>query len=387
MGKLFRPLSAKHKPISLKTKKLVKRIFLLFFLLMLVNSGLNFYVNPFGFFGDESVGSAPVFNARYEKYQTILAMEEKPEVLIFGSSNSMRMRPEKFEELTGLSTFNYGVFHARTEDFYCMGSLLVERPETTPKAIVLCLDDWNLAEEPPLPDEVFDGAEKRLTYRPILSKHLYDYSSFQLFWARIKAAQSWSQTKVSLRTLGQGDWSRQPANLEDVFFKDGVRKRYLNVFDTDVTDSAEAGLYAVTPDLQAHHTELLHYSNTQKGIVSGSHEDFEEYSKLRWQYLSDFLALMKEHEVKVMITIMPNQPFYLELVQESTNYDDRMVLLHHRLDSLQQVHPNLLLIDDNSRIENFSGYENHFFDHMHPTGVNCDLIIEKLVNQLPADAL
>ena len=96
---------------------------------------------------------------------------------------------------------------------------------------------------------------------------------------------------------------------------------------------------------------------------------------------------MQEKGVKVLITIMPNQPYYLERVQESTNYDERMVTFHHKLDSLQKLRPNLLLIDDNSRIENFSGYENHFFDHMHPTAVNCDLILEKLLNQLPEDAL
>lgn len=318
-------------------------------------------------------------------------MDDKPECIVMGSSNSMRMLPETLEDDLGLKAFNYGVFHARAEDFYCIGKLLTAQPETTPKVVFLCVDDWNLADEPALPDEVFEGAEKRLAYKPLLSQYLDDYNGFSLGWARVKASLSWNQTETSIKSLAkaweQGSISRKPPELTDVFFKNGVRKTYKSIFEVEVTELAESGEYDVGAALKTRHEELLSYSNHPEGFLSDSHENFKQFSERRWDYFTRFISTLNEHEVKILVNVMPNQPFYQELVEQSTNYEQRIDTLISRLNKLQQTYPSILVVKDNHTIENFGGSEKHFFDHMHPTSYNSDLMIRSVLKELPENAL
>jgi hypothetical protein len=372
-------------------KKLLRKLLYTFLLLVACNALLNLYVNPYGFFGDLHVGSGPIFNARYDKHVNLLTLDTKPEVIVMGSSNSMRMRPQSIQELTGLPSYNYGVYHARAEDFYCIGQLLTADEKTTPKAIILCLDDWNLADEPALPDEVFAGAEKRLAYKPLLARHLDDYSVGKLFWARFKAALSWTHTKASLDALRSAkesaDFSRKQNPLAAVFFKDGVRKNYGSVFGDDVTDLAESGEYDVGTALKTHHEEMLGYSQHHLGFITTSHEMFEKFSDRRWNYLDRFFDRMDTAGVKVILNVMPNQPFYQQLVREHGNYDERISIFLKRLNELEEKHDCIILLKDNHNIENFGGSEHHFFDHMHPTSVNSDLMLKSIFEALPANAL
>jgi len=367
------------------------RLFLIVFLLLLVIVGTwNICINPYGYYGNTNIGDAPIFNSRVKKLEHLRERETVPQVVVMGSSNSMRMLPATIERITGKTAFNYGVFQARVEDFYCISRAMKTELGELPEMVVLCLDDWNLAQEPAKPDEVFEGAERRLAYHPELAQYLDDYNPMYLRWCQFKNALTWEQTKTSFKVVRlawqNDDLYRRNSPMEAVFTSEGVRLKYADFGGADVTELAEAGEYNPDAILEAEHIELLRYSNKPKGFLSGTHEDFEKFSELRWQYFRDLVAFLDSNDVKLVVQIMPMQPTYQNWVEEGTNYNERLDVLKDSLTNFQAEFKSLVYVQDHHSIDLFNGKREHFFDHLHPTSVNSDLMLENLFKHVPEDA-
>jgi hypothetical protein len=84
----------------------------------------------------------------------------------------MRMLPSTLETEFGMKAFNNGVFQASVEDYLCISKAMFEQDVCKPKLILLCIDDWNLREYTTTSKMSFEGANKRLIYKPSLSQYL-----------------------------------------------------------------------------------------------------------------------------------------------------------------------------------------------------------------------
>jgi hypothetical protein len=122
---------------------------------------VNVYVNPFSQFGERQLSNPQVTSDRMEKFHFVESLGIKPQAFILGSSNSMRVKPSVLEEYTGFKSFNYGVNHASSEDFWCISNVLLKDLNIKPKFILLCADDWDFAEIPRRNDEFFCGLKSR----------------------------------------------------------------------------------------------------------------------------------------------------------------------------------------------------------------------------------
>ena len=91
-----------------------------FLTIVVITSFFNIYFNPYSTFSDFQFEKKMVHSDRVSKYNRVKEMKKKPECFVMGSSNSMRFLPETIDSLLGLSAFNFGVFHARVEDFWCI---------------------------------------------------------------------------------------------------------------------------------------------------------------------------------------------------------------------------------------------------------------------------
>src|SRR5438132_14386869 len=107
------------------TRQFFATVFGIVFLLSGIVVGLNIYVNSYGYYGDKQLGNAEVFNAHIAKYYHLKNSGFKPEAVVLGSSNSMRMLPRAIDSIFNLKAFNYGVYQATAEDFYCVSKTLV----------------------------------------------------------------------------------------------------------------------------------------------------------------------------------------------------------------------------------------------------------------------
>jgi hypothetical protein len=84
---------------------------------------------------------------------------------------------------------------------------------------------------------------------------------------------------------------------------------------------------------------------------------------------------------------MPNHPYFVKTLEKETNYLNRMDDLFDFLYGLQSEYSNIVHIVDNSRIENFGGNPNYFFDYMHPTYGNSELMILSIKKELSSLAV
>lgn len=378
---------------SVNYKKRLRYFLALLVSLVVFVSAFNIYFNVYGLFSDAQFEYKMVHNDRVSKFNWVLDLEEEPECFILGSSNSMRLRPDSLKAITGLNTFNFGLFHSRAEDFWCMSNALLDSLKTPPKLIVFCLDDWNFSDQPPKNDEFFRGAEKRLSFKKTFSHYLDDYAAYKLRWAQLKASltlEHLQYSSVAFWKLITADsaYPKKIAPMTDVFYLDGTRKKYFGLDEKaeDLSDTCETGTYDMTAHLTSVDSLYRLYPETKNGLIDKSNENFKWFSYRRLELFERTIALLESKNVQVILNLMPLQPYFREVLMRQTNYVYRLKFMVGYMEYLQARYSNIILIKDNSAIENFNGFENHFFDYMHPTYVNSNLMIESFRNELEKHA-
>jgi len=293
----------------------------------------------------------------------------------------MRFSRKKIEEKTGLKAFNFGVFYGTVEDQFSISHALANSDSINPKLIILCLDPFGFREESNSVDQVFLGAKNRLSYFEPFSKYLPDYSPVKLNWFRIKSALTLKQTKDSFFALKNGNLKeKSPKSLfERGFYEDGTRKNYGDWEGNDITKIAESGEYKVEDYLKFKDKEFLKARNGYKGIVSVMGDyDFDGLSSRRIELLDSVIHFLADKNCKVAINIMPVQPYFYQLLMERTKHINNIDALNEACEKIKAKYNNVIVLRDNSKIENFNGEANHFFDAYHPTSVNSDYMIESL---------
>lgn len=370
--------------------KLLRLNIIVFSFLLLSTISVNSLINPYGYYGDKQL-MVNTFSLNLSKLKHLLDEKIKSQAIIYGSSNTLSMDPGIVLKKTGLKCYNYGVFQFTVEDLYCSVRALYDDRAMRPELVVICLDDWALADQPSPKDEVFKGAQNRLSYSPLLSRYLPDFSYTRLNWFRLKSSISYDQVAIALpefyRRFRKMDFSHLTEEEKMAFFNDdGTRKKFTNVENVDITDSAEAGKYDVTAYLEKRHEYLKKFPGKEKGLVTEGREIFTAFSNRRLGLLESTLQLLNEKGCKVILNIMPLQPFYQQLIRENSNYDKRIERLKQLCYLYQSRYKNIILVKDNHDINNFGGKANYFFDENHLTKANSTLLLESLFKNLSADA-
>lgn len=370
--------------------KLLKYSICFILFLLVITISINVFVNAYGYYGDRQL-SLYSLSISSSKLKQLEEMPVKPEAFIMGSSNSLSMSPAIVQEKTGLKAYNYGIFQFTIEDFYCVTRAIYAESGCKPKLVILCLDDWALAEKHSPKDEVFKGAQNRLSYKPVLSKYLPDYSALRLNWFRFKSTVSFEQLSVAapvlLNRLRSFDFTPVPEADKLKFFNaDGTRMKFTNSENIDITEVAESGKYDVENYLREKNKNLLKFPDKPKGLVSDGHEIFSKLSPERLGMLESTLAFLNEKNCKVIINLMPLQPYYESLILQSTSYAERIQQINALCLEYQKKYPNVIFVKDNHEINSFKGVANGFFDEMHLTSANSALILESLLNNIDKNA-
>ncbi len=365
-------------PENINYRKKFRLFLITYILLVSIICSLNIYFNVYGLFSNYQLEYKMVHNDRISKFRWIQDMETTPECFVYGSSNSMRFIPDSLESMTGLKSFNLGLFHARSEDYWCMSNVLINELDKTPKLIFFGLDDWSFSDEPAEPDEVFVGAEKRLAFKKEFSSYLDDYSTFKLRWAQFKASLTFEHFKESISAFlssikDSSGFQKSIPVMTDVFYEDGIRKKYgrIDEEDEDITDTCETGTYDMTKYLREVDSTWKTFPVTKNGILDKSHENFEKFSWRRLQLFERTIKLLDDNNCTVAINIMPNQKYFRDVLMTRTTYPIRLLYLKGYLEYLKAKYSNIIAIKDNSDVEYFGG-----FDYMHPTSVNSSLMLE-----------
>jgi hypothetical protein len=343
---------------------------------------LAVYVNPFGDFGDVGITrhlrSRPVKMSHLES----LPDDKLPQVVVFGSSNTMPMKPETIQRELGKTAFNMGVFWGKSEDYLCLLSWLVNDRGHVPELAIVGLDTWTIA---PAEDDhpIFPGLTRELLNTPDLIKYHPDVSLIPAWWSRIIDSFSLGIIKEYYR-LARGKLNGERVVREHwptltgskLFRADGVRVVYgdlYNRFPGNIFQRVEDGQYPISQIIQekidsGHVEELQHFQGYS----------FTQFRQRRIDYLDAFLALATKRGVRVVFVLNPVHPLFWKVLKEHTSHEQNVAKLLSVIKEMRKKHSAVIGVVDASHIEYFGGDPTGFYDEIHPTTKNADLILKKV---------
>ena len=316
--------------------------FLAFSITILV---INIYVDPRGVFG---TGKYPVLvaTARAEKAALLESFNPRPQVLIMGSSHTMRYSPEIVYNLLGLRTFNLSVNAGKIEDFVALLRYSIDELKIRPKMIILGMCQRTLCL---LENEDFD---KRLTSNAVLMKYVPLNPLIKL-WRNIVIygeTLNWNYLKDVKRSIA---FSKTKSGLV----------KYL--FHSDGFLSKEG-------------------SFNKKGTFSKMEVfrkdcDVTGFSEERIKYFKIFRDICKKNNITLKIVIEPYAPEY---IQQVNLFDGSYTRLNQQLlDLLRTLNvDNDYEIYDFSDIDKFGGVD-EFMGYAHPSIRNSSLILQSILGK------
>lgn len=298
-----------------------------------------------------------VMAERDEKARLISEAEERPEILVLGSSRSMKLRPALIQQVSGRVAFNASVYSARAEDWYAMLRFTLEQG-VTPKYVLLGVDLEAFHNRVP-PDS-------RLLRSEILSPYLSERESVA---ERVKALLFDS---VSLQNL-RHSWKsltqrfREPVPARTAFEADGYLRYLL------WEDQIRRGSFV--PDYDG---SVEEYLNRYAG--------FTELSPERKLYFEKLLVLAKENGVQIIAFQTPLHQRTMDSLKRHRQYDRLEAELQAFMESLAGQHRNLRFLDL-SDVTVFGGDPADFYDGAHMGEQNADLLVLYLLKAVQPNAL
>ena len=337
---------------------------------------LNIYINPWQNYGRK--GSISLYNARLAKteYLKTLPRDSLPQVVFLGSSNVMRYKPSTIEKLIGKKAFNFGVYWGRMDDFLCIASFLVNDLQLKPELLIIGLDTWALKEgESDHP--VFPGVRRRLLNAPDLVKYDPDISPIPLFWSKIIDLFSFQQTSISLNKFLHGAKRVPIRALTDnsPFNPDGTRESYGDPFGKlpNIREAVDEGDYDIEPYL-----EKIYNTGVVERFPTFANYAFDSFWDRRIKYLHQLVELCQRKNIKIIFVLDPVHPIFWKVITENTPHLRHLQNLLNMLADLKREYPVILGTVNASRIQYFGGTRQGFYDEIHPSTVNCDLILHKV---------
>ncbi len=368
---------------ALFTRPKGSRLFVLTLLAtILVGAGLLLsfvvYVNPWGNYG--AVGCFPVndvhyYNARLAKTERLetLAPAQRPDILVLGSSNTMRFRPAKVEELFGGTCFNFGVFWGMAEDALCIANYVVLDLEHRPELLIVGIDTWTFRGD----DETC--AHRNLSNTPQLIRQHPDLPTARYLWKRSLELASSQQLSLAWRIVRRGAERRKqlPLGGAGIFAPDGTRILFNDVYgkwSDNIFEHVDRGTYSLTDRLhpfgdRTEFGKIHHFKN----YCSPAH------SAKRLGYIDQLVELCATHDIRLAFVLNPIHPLFWRVLTEHTDHLDDVTRLRRHFATLERQHGETVVgVLDATQVERFDGDPDGFFDEIHPSTRNSDLMLEHL---------
>jgi hypothetical protein len=339
-----------------------RRAFLFVFALIVVTAlvmggvlALNVIADPYGSVGTHFFPTVTTSD-RTVKADRIEALEQPPELVVLGSSRSMRYEPEYLEEKTGLSAFNAGVNGiGGTADAWAMTQFIHDTwPEADPEYL------WLLDVESFVPFEV--GA--RTANEPRMAQYVGQASIgkgpkefAQALWQNRSTLFSLDTAYDSTRLLLYREEAKNSqSKYQKQILADGVlkpRKWSEKEWNRRWPNSIER------------------YSNLHKNV-------FKELDPTAQEYFQKTVAFMNEQGKTPVIALTPVNPKLRKILAPlgwTERYDEALAYL----ESLQGEYDFVLLDMTDPRVFDYDKQE--WYDGVHMTAVNTRPAIDHILEQ------
>lgn len=313
---------------------------------------LNWVVDPTGVTGRTTrwqvADNSAVRSAKLDLYEAALKRGDVPEVVLLGSSRTMKFDPKTVERLTGATAFNAAVSGGVTRDAWLFTQLMRERqPDAFPHLV------WGLDADAFRGKQLRDG----LTTDPRMARFVpwTDRAATKVASAgTLTELQTLEATIRSLRAGGA-------AGSQERRFDDDGMQRFSHVYETrDVLRN------------RAIRRQTTNYSN----FVFGR-DGWDRVEDAPLQDFTDVVHTANEHGDVPTIFITPYHPIAEAQLAEFDLKRRRGEVLD-TLRKLQAEGELQFELVDLSDIASFGGDERQFYDGVHMTPKNTDRALEQL---------
>ena len=318
---------------------------------------LNTLADPYGLIGMKLLPTVTTSD-RTIKADAIEALKEPPQIVVLGSSRSMRWMPQHFTKVTGLRTFNAGVNGiGGTADAWAMVNFIHDRfPDSDPyyfwlldvESFVPFKIQGRTANEPRLAQYVEGSGTVRKTPTAILRQA----------WANRSSVLSLESAKDSVRVL------MNRKKVKRIY--DDYRKRFKSdgtMADRPLTKGEWKSRW---PKSVKRYTDLY----------TDAYYTLDPTAK---KYFEDTLSFMNENGAKPLIVLTPINPKLREYV-DPLGWPERHHEVLDYLESMQKKYDFEFI--DITDITTWDGDPEGFYDGVHMTVDNTaratDYVLKKM---------
>lgn len=310
---------------------------------------INYVVNPLGKY-DSNKFPALVWTGRTDKATILKETDANPDVLVLGSSRSMKINPNFINKKTGMHAFNAGVNSAQAEDYYTMLRYSLETLKEKPKYVILGIDVEAFHNKAPIDD--------RLLFNRSLAKYLEKEDRIS-YTDRLVSLLSYEETASAFTSLYYA-----------------------------ISDYPEPSTYYDADG-------FLHYTNKKGKITEGNYDSkIEDYiknyrerftgythvGKKRKAYFQKFLDLAESENIEVIAFITTLHDDLIQDLQKTRNYTKIKQELTAYLNDMEQSYTHFSY-EDFDQVEKYEGSLTAFYDGAHINEKNANRLTEKLLQK------
>lgn len=315
-------------------------------LVLLTTALINAVVNPYAIYPTQWFPPVAV-NDLDRAVDMLQNPALEPQLVVFGSSRSSRLRPRDLECYSGLTSANASFSNATPDSYYALASYMLDI-KPSPKMMIIGVDV-----------EAFQPPEKfgdRLGNVPRLQKYLRP-NRLEGTWFDATQLFSFAQLSDSVRDVQH---TLQPTPAADA-----------NTSPQDKTDNA--------PPLK-----IIENSeeSTPKRAIQSYEKRFGDYTALSQDQKDYFEALVKlatDKHIALKIFITPLSPTLIDDLTRQGMYPQRHLDVRNWLTQLRGKYP--FEFYDLSTIDTFGGNDKDFYNLAHINDVNSARLIGVLFSE------
>lgn len=327
--------------------------------LLLAVAALNFFVNPYAMYPPRWFMPASA-NDLERVLRELESLRAQPQLVVLGSSRSVRLRARDLECYTGLPSINAAYAGATPEGYFALASYLVEN-RTTPQTLIVGVDI-----------EAFQIAAKfgdKVTGVPRLKRYLQDSGLLQEAWNDGTNLVSWTQLNDSFRmvqfALGQ--------DVNQINPLDRAWRTWVNQLTPEKNARAETRipkaqrlLKTVENRAEVKPAQVIkHYQKRFNGYTALSDE--------QQAYFEAMLKLAQQKNIRVKLFITTLHPDLIKILNKQGFYPKRHAEVRAWLNRLAEKYP--IEVYDFATPNTFGGNTKDFFNLSHIDETNSARLI------------
>ncbi len=312
---------------------------------------LNVLVDPYDLVGVRLL-PALVRSDRRVKTELLANTITAPDILIMGSSRTLKLSPETIRHLTGQSALNLGTGSCRAEGPLLM-SLYAESVDRLPKTIIVGVDLEGFHDKLP--------ADQRWNRVPGIRGRIkeLDESGYKLFFNNFSELLSLDMAKDSIRSLRR-EFDESPPIPRTRFRDDGVIEYPLwESWKTGGTFSLDTQI------------------NLSVREYRGRYRGFGELAEWRKTRFEEFLQFCLEHDIHVIAFTTTLHPRVRDDLREQVAFDQLQSDLLAFLEEMAAEYD--MVYYDFSDTASYGGNDAHFWDGAHIDSTNADKLLLHLL--------